>query len=198
MRILLFLCAAVLITSCETGKKTPTLAFKYADKEQSITCETQNNALLNEALYSFEADLISNYDPETLVASRGYARFLYPGMTGNAEYERLPSKHSLQILEKLKAENIILIAQDAKSNLNYEHPAVVCIIDNIEDGAIRQTIKSLLEVGGMNPAMFNGRMRNKGRDLEKQRNLAMYVALDAYYQNLVTIDWTAQAETTTE
>ncbi|WP_147448314.1 hypothetical protein [Dokdonia sinensis] len=199
MRILLFLCATFLATSCETGKKTPALEYKYADKEQSINCTGQKNALLNEALYSFEQDITRNYDPETQRTTVAYARFIVPGLSGTAEFNRLPSDHSKAILEKLKEEKIIVMNLEGKSNLNYDHPAVTCLLDNLEDGAIMKTLKALIETGSMDPKLMDTRMRNKGRDLDRQRNLALYVALDAYYQNLANIDWDAiPSETTTE
>ena len=41
----------------------------------------------------------------------------------------------------------------------------------------------------MDPSLFDTRLVNKGPDLYTQRNLALYVALDAYYQNLADVDF---------
>ncbi len=189
MRTLVYLCFVIFITSCETGKKSAPLEYIYAEKKQVINCENQNNALLNEALYSFENDIIKKYDRDAQRVAYAYANFIMPGITGTVDFKRLASDHSQKILQKLIEEEIIIPNVGTKSNLNYTHPAVSCIIDASEDTAIKQTLESLIKVGGMDPSLFDTRLVNKGPDLYTQRNLALYVALDAYYQNLADVDF---------
>jgi hypothetical protein len=171
---------AVGVVSCENQAS---LEYKHADKEQVINCENENNALLNEALYQFEQDIINAYDPESKILNKGYANFLYVGFTGTAEYERLATPHTLAIREELLKAGII---KDGgfKSNLSYNHSAVNCIIDNIEDAQLSTTVKALVATNTMDPKLFSSRMRDFGRKASKSRYTALYVALDSYYQQL--------------
>ena len=190
MRIIVCALALILLASCQEAKKQVTIDYKFSDKEQSLQCDGQNNALLNEALHSFEDDIARNYDPESQRVYNAYAKFIMPGMGGKADYSRLPSDHTKKILEALIAEKII-VKGGVHSNLNYDHPAVQCIINGIEEFGLKNTINALTSTNGMNPTLFDTRLRNKGRDAEKKRYMAMYIALDAYYQNLADVEFTA-------
>lgn len=177
---------SILLISVISCTQKPKLTYKYSDKEQTITCPDQNNALLNEALHSFEQDIYNHSMSETKTVVTSYGQYMFKGIAGTAPYKEIVSGHSLAIRDQLLQENI-LIPNGVKSNLNYNHPAVQCIIDGIEDAAIKKTISSLLEVNSMDPTLFNSRLRNFGRQAEKNRNQALYIALDSYYQNLVGI-----------
>lgn len=189
MKTISCICLLLLIVSCKPSTNKVTIDYKYSEVEQAVDCGAENNALLHEALLSFEDDIMRNYDPENKRRYNAYGKYLFPGLKGAAEYAKLPSEHSKKILEALKSENII-ISGGKQSNLNYEHPAVQCVIEGIEDNGIKRTIKALTESNSMNPALFDTRMRNKGRALDRQRHLAMYVALDGYYQYLANVEFT--------
>lgn len=183
MKRFVFILLSTLILSCA---QSPKMQYKFGDKEQTIACSNQNNALLNEALHSFENDL-QNYkktDRTTLISA--YGQFMYKGIQGSAAYQEIANDHSLAIRDQLLEEGI-LITNGPKSNLNYKHPAVQCLVDNIEDGDVQKTIKALLDTNSMDPTLFNSRLRNFGPKAQKNRNQALYIALDAYYQNLVGI-----------
>lgn len=188
MKITFYILVALFITSCNMQ---PSLEYQYSDKEQPISCDTQYNALLNEALHSFEADILKSSTGETKTQLTAYGQYIFKGMTGTARYEDLVSMHSLAIRDQLIAENIV-ITTGVKSNLNYEHPAVKCIINNVEDPDLKRTLNALLQTNSMDPAMFNSRLRNFGQKAGKSRYQALYIALDSYYQNLVglTLDTT--------
>ncbi len=160
--------------------------FKFADKEQVISCSETNNALLNEALYSFERDLVMRYDSLDQRQINAYGAFMYRGMDGSAKYEEIIRPNTRPIAEALIAENI-LIENKTPSHLNYEHPDVQCIISNIKDQDLKTTINALIETKSMNPKLFNSRMRNFGRNSGKDRYLALFVALDGYYQQILNI-----------
>lgn len=170
----------ILFFSCE---KKVVLNLKHTNREPVINCSGEKNELLNEVLYQFEEDITKAYEPEALITTTAYGRFLYSGFTGNAEYTRVASNHALEIRKALIVEGII-IDEGGKSNLNYKHPLMGCILSNMEDKDLAQTIGALIETNSMDPKLFNSRMRNFGRDAKSQRYTALYVALDTYYQQL--------------
>ena len=181
MKTTYYILVAFFITSCSMH---PSLEYQFGDKEQPISCAVQTNALLNEALYSFEKDIYDYCTIETKTEVLSYGQYIYKGVAGTAPYKEIASYHSLNIRDQLLKENI-LISNGVNSNLNYDHPAVKCLIDGIEDVALKKTITSLLEINSMDPAMFNSRLRNFGQQAAKNRYQAAYIALDSYYQNLV-------------
>lgn len=171
---------ALLGVSC---KSKPTFNYQHAEKEQVLMCTGIDQQLLNEALYTFEDDLLHGYGGEENQLVPSYGRFLYTGFSGTAQLEQFASPHAIKIKEALVAEGIITEG-GVKSNLNYEHPAVQCIIDKIEDKELAQTINALIDTQTMDPKLFNSRMRNFGRKAPGNRYEAVYVALDTYYQQL--------------
>lgn len=181
MKPFVFILISTFILSCT---HSPRLDFKYGDKEQSISCENQNNALLNEALHSFEEDIINHNlsDNKTLVAA--YGQYIYKGMLGSAPYQDIANSHSLAIRDALLEEGI-LSTKGAKNNLNYKHPAVECIVNNIKDADLKRTLNALIQTNSMDPSLFNSRLRNFGQLAEKNRHQAAFIALVSYYQNLV-------------
>jgi CRISPR/Cas system-associated protein Csx1 len=181
MRPFIFLILTALITSCA---QKPSLAYKFSDKEQSISCVDQNNKLLNEALHSFEEDIRNHNFTVSKTLNTAYAQFIFKGILGTAPYKSIVSEHSLKIRDELMKEGIIL-ENGVKSNLNYEHPAVKCIINNIEDKDLKKTINGLLSSNSMDIKLFNSRLRNFGRQGQQNRNQAMYLALESYYQYIV-------------
>ena len=188
MRSIAFLFLACLIGSCQSNKEVTPMNYKYGDQEQVINCEGQNNALLNEALYSFEDDLLNTYDAESRRPITAYGQFTFVGLSGQAEFKRIVSEHSKIVLSKLIEEGIIIKNTGAKSNVNYEHPAVVCAIDNLKDAALKKTINALISTNSMDPVLFDSRLRNAGRLVQNQRYLAFYLSLDAYFQQLANLD----------
>lgn len=175
----------ITLSSCE---QKPQFNFQHSDREQVIQCDPTINALLNEALYVFEDDIKNSYnESEGEGVNLAYARFIYVGFAGTAEYERVASQSALDVHKALIEQNI-LIKNGFKSNLNYKHPAVQCIVNNMEDVGLRNTIKALIDSNTMDPKLFATRMRNAGRNAVKNRYVSMYIALDTYFQQLEGIE----------
>lgn len=181
MKRIVFVSLLVIAISCNQKAE---FNYKYANQEQVINCIDANNSLLNEALYTFENDLINLYDSINRVKTASYGRFMYRGMNGTAAYKDIASDDSQKIIEALIAENI-LVKNKKPSHLNYQHPAVNCIIENIKDNGIKSTIQALIEVNSMDPKLFDSRLRNFGRSADRDRYLALYISLDGYYQQLL-------------
>ncbi len=171
----------LIVSSCKDSSVD--IPLNYTDEPQVILCQDALDPLLNEALYHFENMILKAYDPESMVLASAYGRFIYTGFSGTADYKRLIDQHSLEIRDALRDENI-LSTDGVKSNLNYNHPAMTCLLDAMGDQDLSQTIRSLVETNTMDPKLFNSRMRNFGRQASNDRYTAIYVALDAYYQNL--------------
>lgn len=180
-KIVFLIMVTTTIISCN---QKATFDFKFADQPQVITCDETQDALLNETLYSFENDLIMKYDSINKSKVKGYGLFVYRGMDGTAKYEEIITENTRPIIDALIAENI-LIENKTPSQLNYEHPTVKCIINNIKDEDLKRTINALIDTKTMDPKLFNSRFKNYGHNVDNDRYLALYIALDAYYQHIL-------------
>lgn len=167
--------------SCKETKEP--LVVRHADKEQPINCGGDKSVLLNEVLHQFEEDISTTYDPIDKVPYKAYSSYLYVGFSGTANYDRIVSQHALD-LRKILVDEGVIKEGIGLSNLNYSHPFVQCIFDNMKDKDLVKTIRALETTATMKPELFNTRMRNYARRINTDRYAALYIALDSYYQRL--------------
>ncbi len=183
MKIVIILTSILTLSiSCQDKKS---VNFEHFDKEQIISCITDLDPLLNEALYVFEEDLKSLNSETEQNIKLGYSKFMYRAFEGSMSYGDMISKQALHVGHALLA-NEILINNGGKSNLNYSHPLVECILIKMKDRELSNTLRSLIETSSMDPKLFSSRLIDFGKVAHDQRYLALYIALDGYYQKLIT------------
>lgn len=165
--------------------------FKYADKPAAVSCEGTNSKLLNEALYSFEDDIVNHYKKgnQNYRLDQAYSQIIRNSVFGRLKLEDIVSKHTVEVFEALKNEDDLWDASNSKSFLNYNSAAVNCISKNIKDKALKDTFDALTVTNSMSPKLFGAPLIAKYRNVLNDKNLAMYVALDLYYAKMFNIDF---------
>jgi len=165
--------------------------FKYADKPAAITCEGANSKILNEALYSFEDDIVNHYKKgkQNYRLDQAYSQVIRNSVFGRLKIEDVVSKHTVSVFEALKNESDLWDANNPKSFLNYHSAAVNCLSKEIQDKALRDTFDALISTNSMSPKLFGAPLVSKYRSLVKDKNLALYVALDLYYAKMFNVDF---------
>jgi len=184
---LILVLIAFTFMGCE--KKTPFSDFKYANKGAVLNCENINTPLFNEALFSFENDIVSFYNkngPENI--GLAYSQFMRNAINGRAKYIEIVSPHTVKIFEALKNENNLWDAENTKSYLNYKSDYITCILANIKDAKLKTTFNALVSTNSMSPELFGTPISRNYRVLTTDKYLAAYVALDLYYAKLFKID----------
>ncbi len=168
------------------------MTYKYQDKPQKVDCPGPDKFLMHEALYSFQEDIGVHYNKYTdykkgssLFYMEGYSQFVYFGFSGTAPFSEIVSAHSLEILERLRKETDLWTSKQGMLSLNYNGEYVSCLINSIQDEALRNKINSLKEVNYLTPQIIAETMRINVIRVVQDPYLAMYMALDAYYQPLI-------------
>lgn len=182
---------ALILFSCKNENSFTD--YKYADQPTLINCDGLNSKLYNEALYSFENDMINYYRrarPNTTLF-QAYSQYLRSALYSTVKYEDIISKHTLDVFEALKNETDLWNTNNPKSNLNYNSSAVSCISKNIQDKDLKTTFNALLTTNSMSPKLFGAPLSAKLRDTQNDKYLALYTALDLFYANLFGIDFSA-------
>ncbi|PKA83810.1 hypothetical protein ATE92_1976 [Ulvibacter sp. MAR_2010_11] len=191
-KIAVFLVLGILTTSCNEK-----FDYKYKDKAQVVSCPGADNALLNEALFSFENDIASFYNQDNyplgspMFFEFGYANYMYTGATAEADFKNMVSPYTLQILEKLKKEKQLWEKSSKETTLNYKSEFVQCLIENIKNQEIKQKIQTLLDVDYLNPAFMAEFYRVNSVDALDDKYFALFIALETYYPRLMKIEFTA-------
>lgn len=185
----LYIIVALVMASCQKP-----FEYKYQDKGKPIQCQGLDNALLHEALYSFQEDISSYYrDPDVIAGSdrfymQGLAAYVSDGMFGTAPYTLIVSDHSKEVLEQLKMHPDIWNPDGSVSKLNHQSELVLCLFQQIRDPEIKNLLQRLNQHGAIDPAQLSTPFREKIYKAFTDANLAMYIALDGYYQHLYRLD----------
>jgi len=174
------------LTSCKNEGKLP--EFKYADQPATVTCNANLDALLKEALYSFENDILEKHDPRGKNLTRAYRTFLNNALSNRGQYETTVSEHSKQLFEVLKTKSELWDLNSPVSNLNYSSDLVTCLGNNIKNKGLKSTFNSLTSTNFMSPKLFGEPL--KSASLTNDKNLATYAALEFYYAKLFNVDLT--------
>lgn len=174
-----------------TASCKPELVYKYNQNLQPVSCTQLDKDLMHEALYSFEQDIAAHYnfrgfDPaEPMYIHNGYSTYVYGGATNTAPFLDIYTEHSKQILIVLEDIDGLFYMVDGQYDLNYEHPYMQCVIENIANDDLRVSIQSLLTAGSYDTNLMASPFRKKAVESAKDKNLAMFMALATYYKNLL-------------
>ena len=185
------LLAITLIISLVSCKKENTFTdYKYADKPTVITCEGINSKLYQEALYTFEDDILNYYKkakPNTSLV-QAYSQLMRTSIYGKTKLEEIISAHTVAVFEALKNEDNLWDANNSKSPLNYNSIIIGCISKNIQDKPLNTTFNALVSTNSMSPKLFGAPLMSKYTRSSNDKYLATYIALDLFYAKLFDVD----------
>lgn len=182
----------LLVFALASCKKENTFTdYKYAYEPNTLTCDNLDTKLYNEALYSFEADILSFYGKNNPNYNQlqAYNQFIREGIYGRANLEGIISKHSTKVFEALKNDKNLWISQNGSTGLNYKSPFLDCISKNMSDKSLKTTFNALISTNSMSPKLFGAPLLTNYRFVQNDKYLATYVALDLYYSKFFDIDF---------
>ncbi|MWW25892.1 hypothetical protein [Algibacter lectus] len=186
INFILFL-GALTVVSCK--KENTFNDYKFSEKGSVITCNNQNTALINEALFSFEADIAVFYAQNGQEnVPNAYGQFLRAASINRIKYEDIVSPHTVKVFEALKHVNDLWDANNPDSHLNYKGDLLECISSNLKDKKLKTTYDALVATNSMKPELFGTPLARNYRAAASDKNLAAYIALDLYYAKLFGID----------
>ena len=170
-------------------KKEATLSeYKYTDKGIVLNCENIDTKLFNEALFTFENDMINFYSTDKPNISRAYAQFVRQAINGQVKYENMLSPHTVKIFEILKNKNDLWDATNPNSHLNYNSIFFNCITNNIQNKNLKTTLKALISTNSMSPKLFGAPLITNYNQALRDKYLSAYMAFDLFYAKLFDVD----------
>lgn len=181
----------------ETAQKQEPIDFdnKYQTTPKMLDCEGIDTSLFQEALLSFENDIVKFHTPNQPVYSRAYSVFVGQAVGNKVNYKKLVSEHSIKVLEALKKDKNLWLESSNGSQLNYQHPIFKCIGAKINEEPLRKTYNALIETNSMSVRMFGGQLRGKTFGMKDDKYLATFVALELFYGKFINIDLNAETST---
>lgn len=175
---------SITFLSCKQ-ETTAHIDYQYANKPQIIECEKVDSLLLKEAFYTFENDLLDFYDPQNKNQSRAYSSFvrIAANNMSRIDFNKIASTRTMEVYNALKKDTGLWNG----NNLNYEHPIFTCIGDNIRDQALNKTYNALISTGSMRADLFGAPLAAKYQQVNADKYLGIFVALQYYYANLAGV-----------
>ncbi|WGD35055.1 hypothetical protein [Olleya sp. YS] len=160
--------------------------FKYADQPKAVDCKTGYDDVLNEALYAFENDIVNKYDPKTKNKLRAYRAYISNVISNRTNLEQTVTAHSKALYDVLKTKPELW----DNNHLNYNNEAVKCIMDNIKDTSLKQTLNALVENTDSNriSELFSAPLTSN-TSYSRDTYLATFIALDLYYSKFNSVDF---------
>lgn len=165
--------------------------YKYQEKGNVLNCENMDTKLFNEALFSFEEDMISYYSSRNNINGnelRAYSSFVREAVAGRLNYAEMVSPHTVKVFEALKGKQNIWNMNNAKSNLNYDSDFFKCLAENINNNDLKRTLKALLDTKSMSAKLFGAPLQTSFSQATRDKYLATYIAFDLYYAKLFDVD----------
>jgi len=183
----------IVVIATFTGCSKP-FPYKYQDSKQIIECKGLDNDLAHEAYYSFREDIalyayknhFTNHKKDYNL-SLGY--FIYNGAAGIADFKNIVSPHTLTVLEKLKQNDQLWESNSKISNTNYHSEFIDCLIQNIKNSELKETILSLRGTNSLSPKILSEKYRILINEANDDEYFAMFIAFETYYQYLYDIDF---------
>ncbi|AEH01731.1 hypothetical protein [Lacinutrix sp. 5H-3-7-4] len=180
---LLILAILVNFSSCDNSKNQ--IEYKFASSPKVLACEMSNSELYNEAIHSFENDIVAFYDKNaTNNKFKTYSGFINNLNNGRIRFDVIASKHSLDIAKQLQKESNLWSTKNATTTLNYSHPIVDCISNNIKTQYIKETFNALLTTNSMRKNLILPPLQGITRSIQTDGSLIAFLAFEYYYPNI--------------
>ncbi|WP_053992263.1 hypothetical protein [Mangrovimonas sp. TPBH4] len=176
--------------NCKQESSTPEIPLLYANRNEIKLCNTKDSLLLNEALQSFETDLLDTYGDEKKNSNRAYTQFFNAVRTKRIDYTVMVSDHTKEVMEALKTQPGLWATDGTEYHLNYNSPIVECVRTNMAESGFKTTFNALLDTNSMSYRMYGEAIRKQTTILSKDKYLALFVALDIYYAKLFNVNFT--------
>lgn len=158
--------------------------YKYANEEQVVSCGDLDTKLYNEALNTFEADILSFYKNKKTNIKSTYNTFLRDIVYEKIAYQDMVSPHTMKVFEALRKKPELW----AGTELNYNAPIYKCLTDNFMAKDFSTTVNSLIETNSMRSDILLPPLQKRIKNIDKDKYLATFIALNMYYSQLVNID----------
>ena len=166
--------------------------YKYSDQETLLNCDSPDSKLWNEAIYSFENDIMTFYANNHYSKDGDlylfYSEYVVRYIKSMVAYEDLISPHTLEVFNVLKTKPELWNLENTVSKLNYYSPLFNCIATNVQDNDLKTTLNALLTTRSMSPRMFTSPLSTQSRTIANDPYLRAYVAFDLFYAKLFDID----------
>lgn len=181
------LLALLILVTLYNCNNAASIDYKFSENAKALACEFPNSALLEEAIHSFENDILNHYDAKNKKASKAYASFINFNNRSNFNVKEVASAHSLKIAHAIKGEINLWANTNGTITLDRSGSMVNCISKNIKDPAIKTTFNALLATNSLRPKVILPPLASVARKMEQDGSLKAFLAFEFFYSKLLDV-----------
>ena len=151
-------------------------------------CEGTDSQILNEAIFTFEDDIIKFYTKSRPSLVKAYSSFVRDAISNRINYQEMVSPHTVKVFNVLKSEPDFWDTTNPNSRLNYNSNIFKCIASNIQSKDLSTTLNALISTNSMSPKLFGPPLISNYSHAVRDKYLSAYMAFDLFYAKLFDVD----------
>ena len=186
-KIILYIFTLILFIGCNNEAK---LQYKYTDHDDLFTCSSLNMELVKEGLYAFEDYLIEYYSfkgPKNIES--GLMNYWRTAITKRLPAIEKINPHIIKVRDALKKEENLWVTKNNFTKLNYNHPIIQCINEEIKDPDIKKLFDFLVESKTFKTKVFLASMTMNDKRVKGDKAFETYLMLDTFYARILNVNF---------
>ncbi|MBT8286996.1 MAG: hypothetical protein HKN00_11595 [Flavobacteriaceae bacterium] len=186
MKHTLFIIFVILtVTSCKQVKKPD---FKFQDQPDLFSCSSVDMELTKEAVYVFEDYISEHYAFLSHQPAEGYHNYLKLLLDDRSPAGEFFSDYLIEFKDYLKSQDELWIVSNGQLRLNNDHELVTCIINNIQNEELKNTIDALVRSNTASNELLGPILFRNKESMISDRALATYVVFETFFPKLFYMD----------
>ncbi|MBE9490205.1 MAG: hypothetical protein IMY67_07940 [Bacteroidetes bacterium] len=184
---ILYIFTCLLFTGCNKEAK---LQYKYTDQDDLFSCSSTNMELIKESVYAFEDYLKEYYSfkgPKSV--ETGLMNYWRTAMTKRLPAIEYINPHIIKVRDALKKEENLWITKNNFTTLNYNHPILKCISNEIKDPEVKKLFDFLIESKTFKTKVFLASMTMNDKRVKDDKGFETYLALDTFYARILNVNF---------
>jgi hypothetical protein len=176
------------------NKETSTVTFndyKYTETENPLNCSDVDTKLYNEALLSFEDDILKSFNNRNGDLRVAYSSFFRNLLRNQVQFQDVVSPHTMKVFEALKGQSDLW---NSDNTINYNADIFKCLSSNFKNQSLATTFNALVQTNSMRLDLIGAPLQKEIKNANADRYLSTYIALDMFYANLFKVDATKVTE----
>ncbi len=186
-RILISILTILLFISCN---KEPKFEYKYANNDHLFKCSSIDMELIKEAVYAFEEyskEYYSFREPKSV--QQGYLFYWDVSISNRLPAIEYINPHIIKIRDVLKDEKDLWVIKNNETILNFNHPILTCISEQMVNPEVKKLFKLLIDTKTFKSEVFLASLKKGDERIKDDKAFNTYLILDTFYARILNVDF---------
>ncbi|MBT8258276.1 MAG: hypothetical protein KJO49_07375 [Bacteroidia bacterium] len=162
--------------------------YIYQDQPDLFSCSGADMKMVKEGFYVFENYIAENYAFLSNSTDEGYYNYIKLLLDDRSPASEFFSDYLVEFKDYLKERDEFWVEKNGQLHLNYDYPLVNCLINNIKNEQLRNTIDALVSSNTVRPETLGPVLYRNHEMMASDKALAAYVIFETFYPKLFYMD----------